>query len=282
MANYFQFHATASAASGMISLPFHEQIEAKAASTLSPGGGYGSSRALNIRHREILSIQEAYSYVTGSETPTSFQTSVTSVVIGLNILDIITADRIVARLTSSKPKTDAEAAIIPLGSRFENLRIAGQPVAPADRLLTGLFSNLNTLGKIICNPADEPDLPELAGQQRELEAHLGPPVEQQSRRPTDERMEKFLHDGRHGRPTRDLGPNGALTTSLVPDLRGAMPGFDSVRQIVPVTQFGLVRLAEFRVSNDQRRLTMLSVNLGCPFEGSLDLCYVESNGSIWA
>jgi hypothetical protein len=272
---FFQFHATATAAAGTLKVPFHEQIEVAASSTLPPGGGYGSSRALHFRHRDILSIREAYSYVTGSETRNSFETATTSVVTGLNILDMVTADRIVARLTSSKSKDGSEASIIPLGSHFENLRIAGQSVPFADRLRTNLFANLDTLGKIVGDPGDDVHLAE---QQHRLDQHLS---DAKQRADPDERLSKYLRDGRNGRATRDLGPNGALSTSLIPNLQGAMDGFACTRQVVPVQQFGLVRLAELRISHGQRRLTMLAVNLGCPFEGSLDICYAESNGSIW-
>src|SRR5260370_31946952 len=52
-------------------------------------------------------------------------TQVASTVEGLNILDVVTADRVVARLTSSHDLTDGEAHIHLVGSKFENLRIAG-------------------------------------------------------------------------------------------------------------------------------------------------------------
>jgi hypothetical protein len=55
-------------------------------------------------------------------------TAATATIEGLNILDFITADRIVARLTSEGKRGKKEAHIIALGSEFDNLRIGGHAV----------------------------------------------------------------------------------------------------------------------------------------------------------
>src|SRR5262249_44430212 len=54
---------------------------------------------------------------------------VTATVEGLNIQNVVTCDRIVARLASHHYADEREASIVTLGSHFENLRVAGQPVA---------------------------------------------------------------------------------------------------------------------------------------------------------
>src|SRR5207247_4734841 len=67
-------------------------------------------------------------------------TLVSAVVEGLNIQNIVTADWAVARLTSEHPRKDSppdELSMLPIGSYFVNLRIAGTPVTltPHDELL---------------------------------------------------------------------------------------------------------------------------------------------------
>lgn len=240
----FHFHAAAAAASGTLTAPFQEQIEVAAAATLPPGGGYGSARVENFRHRQILSFKEAYSYVTGShsEANKTFRTSATTVVAGLNILDVVTADLVVARLTSRKSDDESEASIIPLGSRFENLRIAGKRVEGADRLATKLFTELDTFEKIQENAKGS-----------KLQDHIDP---------------KRLMSG------------DVLSCSLAPNLEKETGDFKGAGHAIHVEQFGVVRLAEFLVSGNRRRLTMLSVVLGCPFEGLINVCYGDENGSI--
>jgi hypothetical protein len=55
-------------------------------------------------------------------------TLTTATLEGLNILDFITANRVVARLTSEGKLGQKEAHIIAIGSEFDNLRIGGRPV----------------------------------------------------------------------------------------------------------------------------------------------------------
>jgi hypothetical protein len=269
MDTVFQFHAEAAAASGTLSLPFQEQINVVAGSTLPPGGGYGSSRIQDFRHREILTIKEAYSYVTGSATATTVETAATAVVVGLNILDIVTADRIVARLTSSRPKgSTEELSIIPLGSTFENLRIAGRKVAGADQLATKLFTRLSTLSAIAKDPRSAKSL------DKELDEHL-------SKAQRDDARYKAVREYLPRRGPQ-FDPDVSLSCSLAPELRGTIPEFDeSVAHIVSVKSFGVVRLAEYRMRRNQRRLTMLALVLGSPFKGGLEVCYAASNGDIW-
>jgi hypothetical protein len=64
--------------------------------------------------------------VSGSYQDEKTATAHSSVTIeGFNILDVITADRIMARLTSEHKDGDDEGYILAIGSMFENLRIGG-------------------------------------------------------------------------------------------------------------------------------------------------------------
>jgi hypothetical protein len=132
MKNRFQYHAFATGFAGQITHPFEYLIEAQAPSALSPMGGYSSNRVENFRLKEILSFRAAYTQVAGSFIDKggrqSWDTVVTSTVEDLNIMGIVTADLIVARLASSHGVNDLEPTILPLGSRIEGLRIAGIPV----------------------------------------------------------------------------------------------------------------------------------------------------------
>ncbi|HVW85112.1 MAG TPA: choice-of-anchor P family protein, partial [Bryobacteraceae bacterium] len=253
-------------------LPFNEPIQVPGASVLPPDGGYSEARVHHFRHRNILTMREAYSYVSGSETTNTFETSATSVVVGLNILDVVTADLVVARLTSSKPKDGTEGSISPVGSQFQNLRVAGRAIPEAENLVTDLFAELDTYGKMIGDDRA------FATQRGRLDEFLTPPPEPPY--PPDERTLKYLPEGAY-RLDRRRGMNGSLSASLVPNIRTTFAGVSTIRNLIPVKQFGLIRVAELRIAADQRRLTMLAFDLGSPFVGTLDVCYAESNGSIW-
>ncbi len=73
--------------------------------------------------------KSAHTHVSGSQQdPNTFTTQVTTTIEGLRILDFLTADRIVARLTSEHLRKNKEGHILAIGSNFENLRLGGYPV----------------------------------------------------------------------------------------------------------------------------------------------------------
>lgn len=128
MEKTFLYHALASGVSGNITVPFHELIEVQAASALPFTGGYSASRVEGFRYKDIFSFSSARTITTGSESGGSFNTLATAIVEGLNILNVLTADRVVARIASKYVKESREQSATFLGSSLENLRIAGNPV----------------------------------------------------------------------------------------------------------------------------------------------------------
>lgn len=126
----FLYHALATGVSGDITAPFHEVIEVQGASALPLTGGHSSSRTEGFRYRDIVSFASASTVAAGNESGHSFNTLATATVERLNIFNVLTADRVVARLASkySKDKDNGDRSYTFAGSYFENLRIAGHPV----------------------------------------------------------------------------------------------------------------------------------------------------------
>jgi len=124
----FLHHAHASGVSGQITLPFQHTIQVQAPSALPFIGGYSASRVEGFRFEHILSFSSADTVTTGSETSKFFETLATAAVEGLNILNVLTADRVVARLASKYSKDKGERTASIAGCHFENLRIAGSPI----------------------------------------------------------------------------------------------------------------------------------------------------------
>jgi hypothetical protein len=135
----FAFRASAAALGGFFTRPIHEPLPVQAASVLPSVGGYGSARAENFRFHELISFKAAYTQVIGVEYNEDGRrersTLALAVVENLNVLDMVTADRVVGRLVSETDlevaKTDTELTWLPQGSYFVNLRIGGRRVEPA-------------------------------------------------------------------------------------------------------------------------------------------------------
>jgi hypothetical protein len=148
MKKRFLYHAEAFGASGSITLPHQEIVEVQASSSLPLTGGHARSRIENFRHRNYFSFKSAETQVIGSfsEKDQAHGSLAMSTIEGLNIMDVVTCDRIVARITSKHPVDGSEPSIIPLGSRFENLRIAGHKLEP--ELAVNIFTEYDTWTKL--------------------------------------------------------------------------------------------------------------------------------------
>lgn len=247
------FNASAIGVAGQIVHPFADIISVQAASALSAGGGFGSARVEEFRHKEILSFASAYTEVVGTEAQEGiFETLSLAVVEKFNLLDVVTCDRVVARVTSLHRGDSKEASVVPIGSRFERLRIANT-----------FFERLEVAPDYFC----QPDHATWSGLQTALEK--------------DRNMLAPLSlPGADGNPV-PLAAGGqasgvlAFCIALSPTADGTQLGAP-LRFTVP--QFGTVHLGEFFCYPDSRRLIMLRVDLGCPVEGAFSVCGAEVNG----
>lgn len=124
----FLYHAHTTALAGTLRKPFSEHIETQAGSALSVTGGVSNSRVEKFRHRDILSCDAAYTTAVGHGEDGLHTTLVTATVEYLNILNMVTADRVVTRIASRHKLDGTEPSILTVGSHIDNLKIAGQPV----------------------------------------------------------------------------------------------------------------------------------------------------------
>ena len=122
----FAFHAHAYGLNASFDRPVACQIEAQAATCLPIFGGHAQSSTTDFSVPRLARFKSAHSHVSGSmQDDTTATTQAITTILGLNIMDVITADRIVARLTSEHDLNKPEGHILAIGSTFENLRIAG-------------------------------------------------------------------------------------------------------------------------------------------------------------
>jgi len=244
----FLYHAEAYGASGSITLPVQETMEVQASLSLPITGGHGRVRVENFRHRNFLSFRSAEAQVVGSYSAKdkAHGTLATATVEGLNIMDVVTCDRIVARMTSKHPEDGSESSIIPLGSRFENLRIAGHKFEP--ELAIDAFCENDTWSKLgQAHAADKADFRKLS----------------------------MVKSDDAALPRS----KGMAACTLVRNLDALPGGLKPNGLGIHVPHFGTVYLAELFVTPDARRLLMLRVELGCSVEGGYGSGGAGGNGS---
>jgi hypothetical protein len=245
----FHYHACAHAFSGSFTRPFSETIDVQAASALPIIGGHGNSRVENFQFREFVSFRKGYTHVSGAHQADdgSNNTLVTSTVEGLNLFDVVTADRIVARLYSKHHLNEPEGFITMVGSKFENLRIAGCPVEI--KLDTELFERLPTF---VAAKADFDN-------NREFRKIAEDPFQT-------------------GHPLKAVGPSGAFLCTCVKEMKTDCPGVKRVGHCFTVPGFGKVFLGEVVFKYGERTLTMVRLEIGSAVSGSGSAGGAKING----
>lgn len=273
----FHYHASAHALSGELTRPVQRMIEVQAGISLPSTGGVGSSHVENFRVDEVVSFKRGYSQVSGSVkkegSKTIHTTHATAAVEGLNILDVVTADRIVARLSSSfeEPLPGApiptEGKVLLVGSKFENLNIAGCQLDV--ELDHELFLGLGTYDSV-----------------RTAWESAGSRLKQMA-----SKVHRALSRDDRTLPG-NLAPESGMFSSIVAEVHFKEPGFGKQRQGAfshagvtalgshgfDVVDFGKIFLGEILCQHGRKTLTMLRVVLGSPNGGGFNVVEGTSNG----
>ena len=128
----FYYHADSNSLGGFIEAPFEAIVPDASSISLPPVGGYVTHHSEVLNFKEIVSFRSAYTRVSGRAIAEDgpWSTLATSVVEGLNILEIVTAERVVSQISVEHPREGGAASISFAGSHFEGLRIGGSEVRP--------------------------------------------------------------------------------------------------------------------------------------------------------
>jgi hypothetical protein len=239
----FHFNAKGHSFSAHFVRPVDVPIAAQAATSLPTIGGHAHARVENFDIPRLASFRLGETHVSGSwQEDTIVTTSATSVLKHLSLLDFLTVEKIVSRLTAqyTTHPTNKEGHILALGSHFENLRLGGHEVKVS--LRHNLLSNSKTF--------------------RELKDNL-----QGDKRP-DKRT--VVEDG------------VALCSlvekiEVDPSLR-RLPGFEIDGHIIRIPHFGEIALAEIFAEPGAVTLTMLRFKLGSPDGGDGTAGETGTNG----
>jgi hypothetical protein len=242
----FRYHAATSALSFHFSLPFQEEIPAQASLCLKETGGFIHTRVDNFNFRDIVTFRCARAYAAGSfsHKDHAFDATASVTIEGLNILNIVTADRVTARVASSHPKSGEEPGITPIGSSIENLRIAGHLIEVDFAVDT--FSKFRTFAQVREDMQRGGDCATLVT-------------------PADGHKESGITElsGTLVRSIKGLGPELELI------------GSDTIR----IPGFGRITLGGIRITERKRTISMLQFELGSTPEGSGHVGGAEGNGS---
>jgi len=257
----YSFRADANALGGFLQEPFQTNVPTLAPVSLPAVGGFAIARSEAFTLAEIIKCSSAYSLVSGQEHENgSTSILMTSVVEGLNLLNVVTARRVVAQVAISDPNNGEPRRISLKGSVFEDLKLGGGD----------------------CLPKLNPDLQQPLDSAGGNGALTWPSIEKVGRAQAAGLTRGFDGWGAEAltwiQKRLERRTPGSILCSLVDRLEGGDP--KTWRgHVVDIPDFGRVTLGELRVSGDSVQLVMIRADLGCPVTGGVTISCVGGGGS---
>jgi hypothetical protein len=270
---YHLFHAEATTLEGELRLPFEQKTCSHTASKLNEHGGYVTQNADRFHLGGVITFRSSYTHVGGNRDTKpnhGWNTITTAVIEGLNVMEVVTADRVVAQISTDHPLDGYVPRVTFLGTRFENLRIAGHPVK--------IDLDPRMLGDKPANDASytsDPAFVERVGRQyKHIRDHQNLPDDLATR---------------YNQLPSASANRESIECSLVNQVEGSFPGH-SFGHIISVPDFGKIHIATLQVDHSDHNdkgtpkktvisLTMLRLEMGCIGGGTLSLGSGKTNGS---
>lgn len=251
------YEVSAVGLAGEIVRPISLRIQDQAGVVLPYLGGYETAAVENVRFSGLVSARSVHSIVAGSnDAKRDTDTALASTVIeDLNICDVVTAERIVARLSAYRPTGVTETRFSLTGTQFVNLRIAGEPVQAG--LAIEVFNRAGTFSDLAKRHA--------TGELRDF-VHGSRLEEPKTKEYGFPGLEALYQEQLRFRKQMTGDPPSRFSLANRVEVKGGLQAFGS---IIIVPDFGVIHLAEFFITQRQRRLSMLRLELGCPIEGKL-------------
>ena len=291
-----QYHAEAHALSGYLHHPVYQRINEKAQVMLK------DYRDGHIQEKETqfglegISFEAGRSRVSGNRNLKNkgWITLSTSIVEGLNILEVITADRVVSQVSTEHAYVDGHVPSVTfLGTQFVNLRLSGFELKPKFN-----FS--------IC--ADKPGgttpyvkhLAFLQGAKKQFDIITKGDLPQEVRdeysgrlKVVDDLISSIDDTGNGGDCGSGNGDPIVVTCSLVTsididEIKDVIPGLKTAGNGLFIPEFGTVALGEVEVTSSHEndgeydnyfRLKMLDMKLGCIGNGAITAGSSANNGA---
>jgi hypothetical protein len=284
------YHAEAHALSGSFQFPVKQEIQPQAfAKFQSDQDGYYSEQAKPYRLEGVISYQSAYTQVSGHRSLKAghgFVTLATAVVEKLNVLEVVTADRVVAQISTDHPADYRAPTVTFLGTHFDNLRIAGHTVEvdlnlgfcgdrPKGESEGSPVRPYISQGSFFMNAVSRHYDDLHASLERSFNAE---DREMEGRKELPELFRTHYH--------RDLldpakiaaqGEQAKVKCSLVKSVKVTGVG-KSFGHLIHVPDFGKISLADLTVNHNSFSLTMINLHLGCIGDGTGGVGTTNVNG----
>ena len=266
----FYFHADASSLGGFIEKPFHKHLPPQASASLPSVGGHISTRTEAFEFEGLVSCRTAHTRVSGRHLDENGSASilVTSVIEGLNILEIVKAERIVAQVTAEYPAGGGFPRISFAGSHFDKFVIGHSDASIA--LNSGLLGLAS--GKAARSVLTESLFHETGRQQAAK-------LVKSAKAEPDQNTLRWLTD-RYGWMDSDRKPekDGFSLCSLVDGVGGEIPG-KSFGHVLDIPDFGRIFLAEVLVHPRSVQISMIRAELGCSTHGKVGVGTASVRGT---
>ena len=264
MKRIHHYHADGSALGGIIKLPKSAFVPSQAEVSLAPSGGSTSDETGPLNFDDIVSCSGTETHASGSENleTGSWATLVTTIVSGLNIRNVLTADRVVAQISVEHPRDGYTPKVTFVGSEFGNLRIGGDPVKVV----------IND--KILTPAAHYPAMPWTKN------SAFHDTIRDQRRRVVEKGPipDWAAHLFTNNDPLDGFDQKGYFVCSLVDSIDGKIPG-ESCGHLVKVPDVGTFIFGQLAVDHGSFRLVMIRAELGSPVTGSVSAAASRTNGT---
>jgi hypothetical protein len=290
--NYHEFHASAHLLEGELSHPVNRIISPHSQVSLkTTRGGHQALAAQNINIDGLIHLKEGHTRVSGGGTlkHKGYITLATSVLEGLNVFEVVEADRVVSQVSTEHAYAHGHMPSVTfLGSHFNNLKINGFPVT--------LTLDLGICGKKPSEDksylAEAPFLRAAQDQMEKVAKADGLPKELKSEYAEKLAVIDKLVKG-------DTDPRLKVTCSLVKSIDNVksipVPGIRAIGHILVIPEFGWVALGEIEVSAEPYEdpitretfvsncftLNMLCMRLGCIGGGRVNGGGAACNGHTY-
>jgi len=310
---YHVYHAEAHVLSGSLKHPIEQPIPHQALVVLEKTrlDGHIAQSVEGTTLEGLISFKAGHSRASGNKIAkkdlwgkdhSGWVTLSTSVIEGLNVFEVITADRVVAQVSTehadNKGKDpDHVPKVTFLGTRFDNLRVGGYPVQLE-------------LDFGICGNKPDSDQPYLKDRgfldrvQRQLEGIAGAKGLPESLEEAYDSKIAYIDDLKkraNGRAKGERNGYSKLQCSLVKNIGPIpIPGVRTFGNIIFIPDFGTVSLAEVEVGieagydgsseksgtgsaspsySNYFTLNMLHMHMGCIGGGIVTVGSAKSNGN---
>ena len=286
------YHAEAHVLSGHLQRPIEQKIEQHAPVALKDRrGGHLTRFAEEVSIEGLITFAKGHTRVSGARSlkHNGWITLSTSVIEGLNVFEIITADRVVSQISTDHPYENGHVPHVTfLGTQFRNLQVSGFPVE--------LTLNLGICGD---RPPDDRSylrdskfLNKVKEQTQKIAKANGLPKELKER--YDEKL-SHINKLITTCDTDEHSHREPVTCSLVQSIGEIpIPGVQIFGNVIVIPEFGSVALGEVKVGEKMDEgektdeasqkpspyfeLTGIHMSLGCVGHGTASAAMVTANG----